>query len=64
MTAPGTEIAEPVMGARVTVLIVDDEPPARRGLRHLLEQHADLQIIGEARNGRKRSTRSAHSGRR
>ncbi len=36
---------------RITVLIVDDEPPARRGLRALLDGHADMVVIGEARNG-------------
>jgi len=36
---------------RITVLIVDDEPPARRGLRALLEEQADIEVIGEARNG-------------
>jgi two-component system response regulator AlgR len=33
------------------VLIVDDERLARARLRRLLEQHQDLQIIGEAGNG-------------
>jgi len=36
---------------RITVLIADDEPPARRGLRALLEEQADIEVIGEARNG-------------
>lgn len=34
---------------RVTVLIVDDEPPARQGLRELLERQPDVEIVGEAR---------------
>lgn len=34
------------------VVVVDDEPVARRGLRHLLLEHADVAIVGEARNGR------------
>jgi two-component system LytT family response regulator len=36
----------------ISVLIADDEPPARRGLRALLEPHADLHVVGEARSGR------------
>jgi two-component system, LytTR family, response regulator len=35
----------------IRTIIVDDEPLARRGLRQLIEPHADLKIIGEARNG-------------
>lgn len=41
----------PVSTQRITVLIVDDEPPARRGLRSLLEEQTDVEIVGEARNG-------------
>jgi len=33
------------------IFIVDDEAPARRELRHLLEQQADVRIVGEAGNG-------------
>jgi two-component system LytT family response regulator len=33
------------------VLIVDDEAPARARLRRLLEQHADVEVAGEARDG-------------
>lgn len=39
------------MSAPITVLIVDDEPPARRGLRALLEGEPDVTIVGEARSG-------------
>jgi len=35
----------------VRVVIVDDEPVARRGLRHLLLEHPDVAVVGEARNG-------------
>ncbi|HLM02869.1 MAG TPA: response regulator [Pyrinomonadaceae bacterium] len=35
----------------IRVLIVDDEPPARRGIRRLLEREADFEIAGEAGNG-------------
>ena len=35
----------------IRTLIVDDEPVARRGVRRLLEQEADIEIVGEAGNG-------------
>lgn len=38
--------------APVSVLIADDEPPARRRIRALLEPHAGVRIVGEARSGR------------
>lgn len=37
--------------ARVTALIVDDEPVARAGLRHLLADTPWIECIGEAANG-------------
>jgi two-component system LytT family response regulator len=36
----------------IAALIVDDEPPARRGVRQLLEAHPDISVIGECRDGR------------
>ena len=36
----------------ITVLVVDDEPPARRGLRALLEREPGVEVVGEARSGR------------
>ena len=33
-------------------LIVDDESLARRGLNHRLKAIADIEVVGEARNGR------------
>ena len=36
----------------ISVLIADDEPPARRRLLDLLGPHADFRVIGEARSGR------------
>ena len=39
------------MPERLRVLVVEDEPPARRRLRTLLEQHDDIAIIGEATHG-------------
>ena len=37
--------------ANLRVVIVDDEPLVRRGLRSLLGQESDVAIVGEARNG-------------
>jgi two-component system, LytTR family, response regulator len=36
----------------IRVLIVDDEPVARRGLRNQLKKASDVEVIGEAGNGR------------
>ncbi|MBV8051229.1 MAG: response regulator transcription factor [Acidobacteriaceae bacterium] len=36
----------------VRILIADDDPPIRRLLRRLVEQHTDWKICGEAENGR------------
>jgi two-component system LytT family response regulator len=33
------------------VLVADDEPLARRGVRQLLAPHADMTVVGESRNG-------------
>src|SRR5215471_6691127 len=35
----------------IRVLIADDEPLARRGVRQLLAPHRDITVVGEARNG-------------
>ncbi len=40
------------MSNKIRVLIVDDEPLARRGIRQLLESETDVEIAGEACNGR------------
>jgi two-component system LytT family response regulator len=32
----------------LSVRLVDDEPPARRGPRRLLQDHADMEVVGEA----------------
>ena len=37
---------------RITTLIVDDEPVARRLLREELENFGEIEIVGEASNGR------------
>ena len=36
----------------IRALIVDDEPPARRGIRQLAAKHADVSVVGECKNGR------------
>ena len=38
--------------AEIRTLVVDDEPPARRGIRQLLSPHPDFVVVGEARDGR------------
>jgi two-component system LytT family response regulator len=35
----------------IAVLVADDEPLARRGVRQLLAPHGDMTVVGEARNG-------------
>jgi two-component system LytT family response regulator len=40
------------MPASLRVLLVDDEAPARARLRRLLLAHPQIEVIGEARNGR------------
>lgn len=37
--------------ATITVFIADDHPVVREGTRQILEQHADLQVVGEAARG-------------
>src|ERR1700678_238825 len=37
--------------AKLKVLIVDDEPPARERLQSLLGEIGDLEVVGEAVNG-------------
>ena len=39
------------MSSKIRVLIVDDEPPARKKLRQLLKQHPRVEVTGEAKNG-------------
>lgn len=40
------------MSTTLKALIVDDEYPARRELRYLLEKYPDIQVVGEATNAR------------
>ncbi len=37
---------------RITVLLVDDSGIARQAIRKVLNLEADLEVVGEARNGR------------
>ena len=39
------------MTNRIKVLVADDEPLARRGVRQLLAPHEDFVVVGECRNG-------------
>jgi two-component system, LytTR family, response regulator len=41
---------------RIRVLIVDDEPLARRGIRQLLAHEPDVEVVGECRDGREALT--------
>ena len=45
--------SSPVLHAspRIRVLLVDDHGMVRQGLRSMLESYADIEIVGEARNG-------------
>ena len=36
---------------KIRVLVADDEPLARRGVRQLLAPHDDMVVVGESRNG-------------
>ena len=40
------------MPDRIRCVIVDDEPPARRLLKRLLDQRDDIEVVAEAGNGR------------
>jgi DNA-binding NarL/FixJ family response regulator len=49
------ELAEPVEEAkpsRIRVVLVDDHPIIRQGVRKLLELEGDIEVVGEADNGR------------
>ena len=37
--------------AELRVLVVDDEPLVREGIRVFLEREVDVRVLGEARNG-------------
>jgi DNA-binding NarL/FixJ family response regulator len=35
----------------VTILLADDHPIVRHGLRHLFDEEPDIRIVGEASDG-------------
>ena len=39
------------MGTRIRVLIIDDHPLFRQGIRWSLEEVGDMEVVGEAENG-------------
>ncbi|WP_394940366.1 response regulator [Psychromicrobium sp. YIM B11713] len=39
------------MESEIRILLVDDHPIVRRGLRAMIESHPDLRVVGEAGNG-------------
>src|SRR6266853_758607 len=43
---------------RIAVLLVDDHTVVRQGLRALLKSEEDIEVIGEAENGRQAVTMS------
>ena len=43
---------EPTEPSKIRILLVDDHPLVRRALRDILEREPDLQVIGEAGDGR------------
>src|SRR5215467_13991308 len=38
-------------GSMILVLLVDDQPAVRRGLRFRLQMESDIQVVGEAGSG-------------
>ena len=57
--------ADPAGGRRrmtvnlpIRVLVVDDHPVVRTGVRGMLDSHADFDVVGEASDGKRRSPRS------
>ncbi|HLM59736.1 MAG TPA: LytTR family DNA-binding domain-containing protein [Pyrinomonadaceae bacterium] len=44
------------MNEKITALIVDDEPLARKFIRRMLEKHSSVEIVGECGNGKEAVT--------
>lgn len=48
---PRSEPIDPPSWSTIRILIVDDEPLVRQGLRHILAAEPDQEIVGEAADG-------------
>ena len=46
------DVAEGASTRRIQVLLVDDHPIVRKGTKEMLEPYADLEVMGEASDGR------------
>jgi two-component system, NarL family, invasion response regulator UvrY len=51
MSIPASSIPNGQRGSPVKVLIADDHPVVRHGLKTMLDADPDLQVVGEARDG-------------
>jgi DNA-binding NarL/FixJ family response regulator len=51
MKTPSVRKKKPAPSTKIRVMIVDDHPLFRAGLRRVLELESDLEIVGEAANG-------------
>jgi two-component system LytT family response regulator len=58
----GTMPAPPVAGGRVRVVIVDDEPLAREGLRTIVCALPDVEVVGECADGERAVERLLQGG--
>jgi NarL family two-component system response regulator LiaR len=47
------------MSQKIRVLIVDDHPVVRRGIKSLLAEEADIEVVGEAANGKEAIQKAA-----
>ena len=51
--APFGKIYERFIMSKIRVLLIDDHPAVRAGIRMMLEQDPDIDVVGEADNGHK-----------